>query len=180
MPGRRKGQHGLSRLPGAQRGCSPHCRGLSPLSLVGDASAVPSLPWRVVGSAGPLAFPAGAWGPEQGWGGSCISMKRLGLLFLLESGVGWGTAKGPKKSHSGPMRRGPSRPPPSKDAFFVMGWTFNGPVSPLCLALPSAFCRSLAPFLSLSVLPLPSAPDLPRNFPMEGSPKGRGGKELWQ
>ncbi|NXI24680.1 DTX4 ligase, partial [Sterrhoptilus dennistouni] len=64
--------------------------------------------------------------------------------------------------------------PKSQSHFFVMGWTFNGPVSPLCLALLSAFCRSLAPFLSLSILPLPSAPDLPGNFPMEESPKGRG------
>lgn len=137
--------------------------------------AVPNLPWAK-GSAGPLSFPAGAWGVEQGWGGSCISMRRLRLLFLLVAGDGWGTAKGPKKSHSGPMRRGASRPPPSKDTFFSRGWVFNEPVSPLCLALLSAFCCSLAPFLSFSILPLPSAPDLPGNFPMEESPKGRGGK----
>ncbi|NWV03685.1 DTX4 ligase, partial [Ptilonorhynchus violaceus] len=127
-------------LPNAWPSPSPACssppgESRRPQGAWGDASVVPSLPW-VRGSAGPLARPAGAWGPERGRGGSCISMKRPRLLFLSEAGVGWGTAKGAKKSLSGPMRRGPSRPPPSKDTFLACAvaqatvvWPL-GPVGP--------------------------------------------------
>lgn len=85
-----------------------------------------------------------------------------------------GDCERPKEKPFRPHEKGSLQTPTLQRHFFVMGWTFYGPVSPLCLALPSAFCHGLAPFLSLSILPLPSAPDLPGNFPMEESPKGRG------
>lgn len=140
---------------------------------------VPNLPW-VEDSSGPLAFPVGAWGLEWGRGGSCISMRRLRLLFLLVAGDGWGTEKGPKKSTFRFHEKGSFQTLTLQRNFFSRRQAFNEPVSPLCLVLPSACCRSLAPFLSLSILPLPFAPDLLGNFLTEESPKGRWGKERWQ
>lgn len=138
---------------------------------------VSSLPWAE-GSAGPLAFHTGAWGLEQGWGGFCISMSKLRLLFLLVAGDDWGTAKGPKKSHSEPMRRGPSRPPPSEDNFFQG----SGHLMSLFLCFVWLCHEPSVAACPLSS-PSPSSPFPPlltwETFPWKRALRG-GEKELWQ
>lgn len=125
---------------------------------------------------GPLAFPASSPGWEWGQGGLCISMSRLRLLFLLVAGHGWGTVKSLKKSHSGPLKRGPSRPPPSQDTFFEMGghlmslflpfvWLHHQPsVAAWPLSSPSPFS------------PFPALLTCWETFPWKRASRGGGGK----
>lgn len=141
---------------------------------------VPNLLWAE-GSAGPLAFPAGARGRE--WGrGRLLHLNEEAEAALSLGGRGWvGNCKRPKKkSHSGPMRRGPSRPPPSKDTFFFS--FFEGGGQLMSLFLPFVWlCRQPSVAAWPLSSPSPSSP-FPvllirrETFPWKRAPRGGGGK----
>ncbi|NXF25629.1 DTX4 ligase, partial [Rhodinocichla rosea] len=159
----------FSPSPGHCRGCSPHCRGLSPLSVVGDTSVVPSLPRRVLSSAGPLAFPTGAWGPEQGWGGSCISMKRLRLLFRLESGVGVPTV--PVKNLTGSSPVNPA-------LAGITGILMSAAGLPVCLTRPPKLVLHPPPVSKSEIQSIPGISHSCRKTTKKQAKKGKTPEEV--
>lgn len=91
--------------------------------------------------------------------------------------MGGGAAKGPKKSHSSPMRSGPSRPPHSEDTFF-----FQRGGHLMSLFLPFVWlCRQPSVAAWPLSSPSPSSPfplllTSRKTFPWKRAPRGGGGE----
>ncbi|NXS81143.1 DTX4 ligase, partial [Erpornis zantholeuca] len=121
------------------------------------------------GSAGPLAFPAGAWGPERGWGGSCISMKRLGLLFLLESGVGVPTV--PVKNLTGSSPVNPA-------LAGITGILMSAAGLPVCLTRPPKLVLHPPPVSKSEIQSIPGISHSCRKTTKKQAKKGKTPEEV--
>lgn len=144
---------------------------------------VPNLLWAE-GSAGPLAFPAGARGREWGWG-RLLHLNEEAEAALTLGGRGWvGNCKRPKKKKPfRPHEKGSLQTPTLQRHFFSF---FEGGGQLMSLFLPFVWlCRQP----SVAAWPL-SSPSLSspfpvllirrETFPWKRAPRGGGEKELWQ
>ncbi|NXM33003.1 DTX4 ligase, partial [Oxyruncus cristatus] len=169
---------GESRCLRAGRGCLGAGRGsFSPLLGArsgpvspepGRTSALPKLP-GLGGSAGPLAFPAGAWGLQRGRGGSCISMKRLRLLFLLEAGVGVPTV--PVKNLTGSSPVNPA-------LAGITGILMSAAGLPVCLTRPPKLVLHPPPVSKSEIQSIPGISHTCRKTTKKQAKKGKTPEEV--